>query len=83
MAGEEFESVVIKKIHLILSNRCLPDGYINRKKFFQIVSERIGKIDSVDREALVEEFIARGIIKECNKCYFIIDRVTVEQQEEK
>ena len=56
------QSILLKRIKVILSKRTTPDGRIDRCKLFGVIAERIGKIPNEEKEALVQELKDEGII---------------------
>lgn len=67
-------SVIIKKIGVMLIKRTTPDGKIERKKLFEVISERIGKIPDEDRKAVVRELKDQGLIVDSDKFSFVLNR---------
>lgn len=65
-------SVIIKKIHVMIARRTTPDGRIDRKKLFEVMAERIGRIQEEDRHALVRELKDHGLILDSDRFSFQI-----------
>lgn len=59
----------------MLLKRATPDGKIERKKLFEVIAERIGKIPGEDREAVVKELESHGVIRASDKFSFTINRL--------
>ena len=65
--------VITRCLHVILIRRCTPDGKIDRRRLFEIIAERVGKIAEHDKNKVVKELEECGVILESDKCSFVLN----------
>jgi len=68
-------SIVIGLIHLRLLNKADPAGRIERRRLFEIIAERLGRIPDNKKEDIVRELEENKIIIDSDKISFKINKI--------
>lgn len=73
------KSVILQKLHVMLLKRAGPDYKIERKRLFEIISERLGRIPEDSKKKVVTELEESGIILSSDKFSFEISPGTLQR----
>lgn len=68
------KSIILKHLHGMLLKRITPDGKIERHKLFEVIAERVGKINEDEKGYVIDELKSNGIICGCDKFSFTISK---------
>jgi len=68
------QPIIFKRIHRMLLKRADPEGRIERRKLFEVIAERVGRIEEKERNVLVFELQTYGIISRQDKLSFTIQK---------
>lgn len=72
--NQQDKPVLLKKIHVMIIKKVDFENKIERCKFFEILSERIGRITEEEKEMVLQELERQGFILGRNKYNLTINR---------